>query len=114
MLKRSLEHIKQKNGKIHDENQYISLIEDIINFGTMIEGRNGNALTIYGSAMHFNLENNIIPVLTTKKVAIKTCIKELLWFISGKTDNNILKSQNVNIWNENGSKDFLISRGLSN
>ena len=90
MLKRSLQKIKEKNGKIHDENQYITLIEDIINYGTMIEGRNGNALTVYGAAMHFDLENNVVPVLTTKKVAIKTCIKELIWFISGKTDNKIL------------------------
>ena len=114
MLKRSLQKNKEKNGKIHDENQYITLIEDIINYGTMIEGRNGNALTVYGAAMHFDLENNVVPVLTTKKVAIKTCIKELIWFISGKTDNKILKSQNVHIWDDNGSKDFLNSRGLVN
>ena len=80
----------------------------------MVSGRNGNALTTFGSAMHFNLENNIVPVLTTKKVAIKTCIKELLWFISGKTSNKILKSQNVHIWDGNGSRDFLDSRGLTN
>ncbi len=113
MLKRSLLKIKEKNGKIHDENQYITLIQDIINYGTMVEGRNGNALTTYGAAMHFNLENYIVPVLTTKKVAIKTCIKELLWFISGKTDNKVLKSQNVHIWDDNGSKEFLQSRGLT-
>mgnify|MGYP001200772992 FL=1 len=113
MLKRSLLKIKEKNGKIHDENQYIALIEDIINYGSMVEGRNGNALTTYGAAMHFNLENYIVPVLTTKKVAIKTCIKELLWFISGNTDNKVLKSQNVHIWDDNGSKEFLESRGLT-
>jgi thymidylate synthase len=114
MLKRSLQKIKEKDGKIHDEHQYIALIEDIINYGTMVEGRNGNALTTYGAAMHFDLENNRIPVLTTKKVAIKTCIKELIWFIRGKTDNKILKSQNVHIWDDNGSRDFLNSRGLTN
>ena len=64
--------------------------------------------------MHFNLENNTIPILTTKKVAIKTCIKELIWFIKGQTDNKILKNQNVHIWDDNGSRDFLDSRGLTN
>tara|TARA_Y100000389_G_scaffold69101_3_gene65722 strand:- start:552 stop:1463 length:912 start_codon:yes stop_codon:yes gene_type:complete len=113
MLKRSLQKIKEKNGKLHDENQYLALIEDIINYGTMVQGRNGNALTVYGAAMHFDLENNIVPVLTTKKVAIKTCIKELIWFIRGKTDNKILKSQNVHIWDDNGCRDFLNSRGLT-
>lgn len=114
MIKHSLEKLKERNGEKHDEYQYISLIEDIIQYGEMVSGRNGNALTTFGSAMHFNLENNIVPVLTTKKVAIKTCIKELLWFISGKTSNKILKSQNVHIWDGNGSRDFLDSRGLTN
>ena len=45
---------------------------------------------------HFSLENNVIPILTTK-TAWKTCLKELLWFISGKTDNNMLKNQGVSI-----------------
>ncbi len=114
MIKHSLKKLKERKGDKHDEYQYISLIEDIIQYGEMVSGRNGNALTTFGSAMHFNLENNIVPVLTTKKVAIKTCIKELLWFISGKTSNKILKSQNVHIWDGNGSRDFLDSRGLTN
>ena len=39
---------------------------------------------VCGSAMRFSLENNKIPILTTKKTAWKTCLKELLWFIRGK------------------------------
>ena len=114
MIKRSLEKLKERNGEKHDEYQYISLIEDIIQYGVMVSGRNGNALTTFGSAMHFNLEDNVVPVLTTKKVAIKTCIKELLWFISGETNNKVLKNQDVHIWDGNGSRDFLDSRGLTN
>ena len=114
MLKRCLENIKERNGQKHDENQYLNLIDDIIKYGTMVNGRNGNALTIFGTAMHFSLENNKIPILTSKKLAIKTCIKELLWFISGNTDNKILKQQNVHIWDDNGSREFLNSRGLTN
>ena len=48
---------KNKSGLIHDEYQYIKLITDIINNGTMENGRNGNAKTIFGAAMHFSLEN---------------------------------------------------------
>jgi len=113
MIRNSLKKLKERNGKQHDENQYINLIEDILDNGVMVEGRNGKALTIFGAAMHFNLENNIVPVLTTKKVAIQTCIKELFWFISGKTDNKILKEQNVHIWDGHGSREFLDSRGLN-
>ena len=63
---------------MHDENQYLNLISDIINEGEMIVGRNGLTKTVYGSAMHFSLENNTLPLLTTKKVAWKTCLRELL------------------------------------
>lgn len=78
----------------------------------MVSGRNGDAKTIVGASMHFNLANGTLPLLTTKKVAWKTCIRELLWFIRGQTDNNILKDQNVGIWNDNASREFLDSRGL--
>ena len=72
MLRRVLE--KNKVGKYgstkHDEYQYLHLINDILNEGKMELGRNGYAKTIIGSAMHFSLENNTLPLLTTKKVAI--------------------------------------------
>ena len=79
----------------------------------MQEGRNGNVLTTFGSAMHFSLENNSIPILTTKRTAWKTCIKELLWFVQGRTDNKSLNDQNVHIWDGNSSREFLDSRGLT-
>ena len=74
MIKRALNSLKiGDDGDINDEYQYISLIKDILTDGEMVEGRKGKALTIFGSAMHFNLNNNLIPILTTKKVAWKTC-----------------------------------------
>ena len=114
MLKKTLNVIKNKNGTFHDENQYLNLIEDILENNEEFIGRNGITLAIFGSAMHFSLENNTIPYLTTKKLAHKTCLKELLWFIKGDTSNKNLKSQNVHIWDANGSREFLDSRGLTN
>ena len=98
--------------KINDEQQYLNLINNIINNGILETGRNGNVKSIFGVTMRFDLTNNTIPLMTTKKLAWKTCLKELLWFISGKTDNKILKQNNVKIWNENVSREFLDSRGL--
>uniref|UniRef100_A0A6C0BX97 thymidylate synthase n=1 Tax=viral metagenome TaxID=1070528 RepID=A0A6C0BX97_9ZZZZ len=112
MLKKSTSGIKTRNGLIHDENQYLHLTEDILNEGELVEGRNGTTKSIFGSAMHFTLENNNIPILTTKKVAWKTCLRELLWFIKGSTSNVELQKQNVKIWNGNASREFLDSRGL--
>ena len=113
MLKNIIKHAKNRKNTCHEENQYLNIIEDIINEGELIEGRNGKTLAVFGSAMYFSLENNVIPLLTTKKVAWKTCLKELLWFISGSTDNKKLQAENVKIWNDNGSRDFLDSRGLT-
>lgn len=97
----------------HEEQQYLQMIRDIIDNGDLVKGRNGNTLAMIGGSMRFSLENGTIPILTTKKVAVKTCIKELLWFIAGYTSNKLLKEQNVKIWNDNGSKEFLLSRGLN-
>ena len=96
----------------HPEEQYLQLIRDIIQDGHLEKGRNGNTFCNIGCGMYFNLENGKIPVLTTKKVAIKTCLKELLWFIKGETNNKILKEENVHIWDLNGNREFLDSRGL--
>jgi thymidylate synthase len=62
--------------------------------------------------MRFSLKNNKIPFITTKKLAWRPCLKELLWFIKGDTNNETLQNQNVKIWNENASRKFLDSRGL--
>ena len=94
-----------------EEMQYIKLTNDILQHGTLEEGRNGNTKVIVGNYV-FTLSNGVIPLLTTKKVAWKTCLKELLWFIKGDTDNRLLQQQNVKIWNDNASRDFLDSRNL--
>jgi thymidylate synthase len=96
-----------------EEQQYLDLIKDIIENGSDEIGRNGNVRVKIGASMRFSLKDNKIPFLTTKKLAWKTCLKELLWFIKGETDNRILKENNVHIWDDNGSRDFLDSRGLS-
>ena len=113
MLKKVLENKKYRNNVYHEENQYLNLINDIIENDETFEGRNGKTLAIFGSAMYFSLENNKIPLLTTKKLAIKTCLKELLWFIKGDTNNKNLKNENVHIWDANSSRSFLDSRGLT-
>lgn len=114
MLKKVLESNKYRNNVYHEENQYINLIYDILNENTEFVGRNGNTKAIFGSAMHFSLQENSVPFLTSKKLAWKTCLKELLWFISGNTSNKTLKEQNVHIWDANGSREFLDSRNLIN
>ena len=99
---------------LKQEVQYLNLVKNIINNGEIIKGRNGNTKRITGVMMKFSLKDKKIPLLTTKKVAWKTCLKELLWFIKGETDNALLQKQGVKIWNGNASREFLDSRGLYN
>ena len=96
-----------------EEEQYLQLIRQICDSGTEEQSRNGKVLSIFGNMMRFSLKDGQIPLLTTKKVAWKTCFKELMWFVKGSTSNHELKKQNVHIWDANGSREFLDSRNLS-
>lgn len=94
-----------------DENKYLDLIQKIIYNGDIRQTRNSITKSIFGEKLEFNIENSI-PFLTTKKLAWKTVIKELLWFLSGSTDNSILTQQNVKIWNGNASREYMDSIGF--
>jgi len=97
----------------HQENQYLQLIQTILDRGYDEITRNDKVRSIFGYFMRFSLLDNILPVLTTKNTAWKACFKELMWFISGCTNNQKLIDQNVHIWDANASREFLNSRGLT-
>ena len=88
----------------HPEKQYLAIVKEICVSGNKIEGRNGFTYSKNGASMYFNLDNNTLPIMTTKKVAIQTCLKELFWFLSGSTNNEILQKQNVHIWDKNAEE----------
>ena len=98
----------------HEEIQYLNLIKDIIENGSYEEGRNGRTLTKFDDMRQYSINDCTLPLFTTKKVALRVCFEELFWFINGSTDNRLLQDKNVKIWNANGSRDFLDSRGLTN
>jgi len=103
MLRKTVQAMKIVNGYTHDEEQYTQLIRDILTEGSWEDGRNGWTKCVFGSAMHFSLADNVLPLLTTNKLAWKTCLKELLWFIRGQTNNQLLQDQNVHIWDGNAA-----------
>ena len=95
------------------ESQYINLIKHILENGISKDDRTGiGTLSIFSYNMTFNLRESF-PLLTTKKVYWKGVVEELLWFISGSTDSNVLKEKGVRIWEGNSSREFLDSQGLS-
>lgn len=91
---------------------YLNLVKKIINTGAKEIGRNGVTYTTIGEMLKFDLTNNKIPLMTTKKLAWKSCLHELIWFIRGNTNSRSLKVNGVHIWDGNSSREFLDSRGL--
>ena len=95
-----------------EEEQYLNMTRRVIDEGILEEGRNGNTICLYGEKMEFSLDDNVLPLLTSKKVAWRTCLRELLWFISGSTSNHKLQEKKVRIWDGNSTREFLDSRNL--
>lgn len=96
----------------HADDIYLDLLDKILKEGTQKGDRTGTGtLSIFGHQMRFDLQEGF-PLLTTKKVAIKSIIHELIWFVRGDTNIKYLVDNNVHIWNEWPYKAYLKKNNL--
>lgn len=85
----------------HYEQQYLDLMRHIWTQGDERVDRTGvGTRAVFGATMRFNLADNAIPLLTTKRVFWKTATREMLWFLTGDTNIRSLVEQKVHIWTD--------------
>lgn len=97
-----------------DERGYLELLSRIAKQSTWSsDGRTGvRTKAIFGAQLRFSLADDSLPLLTTKHVSFDNVAKELLWFMSGSTNQRVLEEQGVNIWRANSTPEYLDRLGL--
>jgi thymidylate synthase len=96
-----------------NEYKYLDIARHILEHGEERIDRTGTGtLSIFDTNTVYDLQHSF-PLLSTKFVSFKSIIYELLWFITGRTDNKWLQERGVNIWTGNSSREYLDSIGLT-
>jgi len=95
-----------------EEMNYLQGLRDIYNHGELRENRTGiDTKSIFGMSWKYDLSDTF-PLMTTKRMFVRGIFEELMFYLSGKTDNAILQEKGIHIWDGNTSREFLDNRAL--
>lgn len=93
-----------------EEMEYLDLMQTVIENGDVRQTRNSVCRTLFGGSLSFDLSENKLPILTTKKMSFRNIFYELKWFLMGDCNVQFLQDNNVKIWDGNaeqwGKKDL--------
>ena len=108
-IKYEVHHVKNS-----EEQQVLELMRAILKYGNeKIDRTLVGTKSLFGKQLRFSLRNNTFPLLTTRKMFLRGIFAELMLFIRGQTDNQILEDQKISIWRGNTTREFLDARGLN-
>jgi len=94
------------------EQAFLALMQKILEEGQSNDDRTGvGTLSVFGEMLKYDLRDTF-PLCTTKKMFVRGIFEELMFYLSGKTDNKILVEKGVHVWTQNTTKEFLDKRGL--
>ena len=95
-----------------EEQNYLNLLKDILNNGIEKNDRTGvGTLSLFGNSLTYDISDTF-PILTTRKQFFRGIFEELMFYLRGQTDNNILVKKGIHIWTKNTSREFLDSKNL--
>lgn len=94
--------------------QYLRILEEILQEGTLQEDRTsvGSSIQTFGKEINFDTKGRYVPFIQHRSFGTKTSFHEWIWMMRGDTNTKYLTDNNVHIWDEHSSREFLDSRGL--
>ncbi len=96
-----------------EEQQYLNILNEIKDHGILMQNRTGiDTKSLFVRTMRFNMRDNRIPVLTTKRTFFRGGAEEMLFFLSGSTDVQKLRDKNIFFWDANTNEKFLREHNL--
>ena len=97
-----------------EEENFLKVLENVYKNGVeRVDRTLIGTKSIFGVDLRFNLENNVFPLLTTRKLALRMIFEELMWILRGETNVRELHKHNVHVWDANATEEFIRGQSIT-